>query len=77
VNEVVRPTDMVVEAAASAQLDERHAVRLRGEAAMNVRDGLARTTREGIRLGRRATAEPVARDQLQRNGSLSENRSSG
>jgi hypothetical protein len=52
---------MVVEAAPGAELDDRYVVRLRGEAAIGVRDSLARVTREGVRLGRRATAEPVYR----------------
>jgi hypothetical protein len=42
-------------------LDRAHAVRLPGDAALGVRDGLGRATLEGIRLTRRARAGEVYR----------------
>lgn len=38
------------------ELDRRHAILLRGDAASQVKDALARTTREGMRLARTAKA---------------------
>jgi hypothetical protein len=59
--EPVKASDMVIEPVSGTELDARHAVRLRGEAARGVRDSLQRATREGVLLARRATADPVYR----------------
>jgi len=52
---------LVVEITAAVEPDRRHAVLLRGEAAAGVSSTLARATREGFALGRRAAGEPVYR----------------